>query len=41
MEISSLGLRKPVYWTNHSGTEDRKRIGSSEPEAMALVKGEE
>lgn len=34
------GPEKPVYWTNHSGTEDRNRVGNGEPKAMALMNGE-
>lgn len=40
MEDIITGPEKPVYWTNHSGTEDRNRVGNSEPKAMALMNGE-
>ena len=35
------GSEKPVYWANHSGTEDRNRVVDSEPEAVAWLSGGE
>ena len=36
-----IGSEKPVYWTNHSGTEDRNRVVDSEPVAVTLTNGGE
>lgn len=35
------GSEKPVYWANHSETEDRNRVGGSELEAVAWLSGGE
>lgn len=41
VEVMIIGLEEPVSWVNHSVMEDRHGAGASDPEALALINGEE